>query len=995
MFSAHEVLSVSVLYLLVIFAVAYFFEKNKHKPFSIALSPYIYSLSLAVYCTSWTFYGSVGRAATSGLSFLTIYIGPTLMTALFPLFLTKVIRIARENGITSISDFLSLRYGRSIWLSRIVTFVAVVGITPYIGLQIKAVIATLGIISSNMDTSDFYSTGAGLLITLIMGLFAAVFGARRIDPSEKHTGLVHAIAFESVIKLVAFFSVGLFVSYRFFGGIGNVLTGIRDAGMPELLAIGGIGHTSYSEWFVLLLLSMSAIVLLPRQFQMAVVENTSMTQIRKGLWLFPLYLLAINIFVVPIAFAGLLKGMDAGAADYFVLTLPLSEGQYSLGLFAFIGGFSAATAMVIVEAIALSTMVMNTFIMPMMVRKLADNPYLSSIILVVKRTVILGIILLGYLFALTFGEFFSLVDLGLKSFEAVSLFAPAFFMGIYWKRANKKGAIVGIVAAFVIWLYTLILPAFMKAGLIDPDGLLHSITSSYLLNPSALFGLEGLGKWEHSFFWSLTVNLTLFVGLSLITKQSQEEQVQAMIFVESYQKTYGLPIIQEQSSQVPFSYEDIKSTLSNYIGPSEAEKALNEFMSRNSLDRSQLKSSDLLRIRQEAEKILSSSIGPVIASIIMEQRLLLTQQQRERFHEEVRQMTEDLRLSRKELSEKKRELMSLKEFTEKIIESAPIGIATVDKQLTINYWNTSMHLITGIAPQDTKQSNILFVLRWLKSEWFESELRKEGTVKDERGKVLKYNINSLQFPLEGYVIILEDITERKKIEEELLHSAKLASIGRLTAGLSHEIGNPLASISSLTQELMSMDLSRSKDRDFVKEALGAMSSHINRISGIVQSLGRFARVSTQEKRPTDLAELFDKTLALVRFDPRSKGVHVERRIGDVRPLNINPDQIQQLFMNLLLNALDAMPEGGKITAELFEEGEFAVFRLTDTGRGIEEMYLDKIYDPFFTTKPPGKGTGLGLSICYGIVKHHNGFISVESQKDKGSVFTVKLPIKGS
>lgn len=993
MFTANEVLFVSVFYLLLIFVVAYYFERHRRGLLSEYLSPFIYALSLAVYCTSWTFYGSVGRAATSGISFLAIYIGPTLISILFPVFLTKVIRIARNNGITSLSDLLGLRYGRSLWMSRLVTLVTLIGITPYIGLQIKAIIATFGIISTK-DGSEFYSNWAGLLITIILCVFTVVFGARKVDPSERHTGLVYAIAFESVIKLAAFFAVGLFVVYYFFGGIDHIFKGIEDAGLSELLRIGGDTNTSYSEWFVLVVLSMFAVVLLPRQFQMAVVENTSLMHIKKTIWLFPLYLLLINLFVVPIAFAGLLKGMEASTADYFVLTIPLSEGFKGLGLVAYIGGFSAATAMIIVEAVALSTMVVNSFIIPVVVRKMSDSPYLSKLILQIKRAVIVGIIFLGYLFALTFGEFFSLVDLGLKSFEAVSLLAPAFFLGLYWKRANKIGAMAGLIAGFVIWFYTLILPAFMKAGLLGHYSFLEQIATSTLLNPSSLFGLQGLGKWEHSLFWSMSTNLLLFVGLSILCKQTEEEQIQAIVFVDSYEKGYGKRPIYSQSWQSSFNLSDIENTLSHYIGASEAEKALKGFIQRHRLDPDRLTSTELFRVRQEAEKLLSASIGPVLASLILDKRLLMTEEQRQLFHQEVRQMSEGLRLSRQELAEKNRELLSLKEFTEKIIESAPIGIATVDKHLTINYWNTSMQIITGIVSDKAKSKDILSVLPWLKPEWFDGSITSSGSVRLPEAKTLQYSINPLQAPLDGYVLILEDVTERKKMEEELLHSAKLASIGRLTAGLSHEIGNPLASIYSLTQELMALDMSHPKDREFTKEALNTMSSHINRISTIVQNLGRFSRVANTEKRPSDLTELFEKTLALVRFDSRFKGVNIKTEIAPTPLVNVNPDQIQQLFMNLLINAIDAMPEGGDIVAEIFAQEDQVVFKLSDTGIGIDEADINKIYDPFFTTKPPSKGTGLGLSICYGIVKNHGGSISVTSVKGQGSCFTVKLPMKG-
>ncbi len=364
MFAPYNLFFIVLGYLMLLFAAAYYAEKKEKTGRSVVNNPYIYSLSLAVYCTSWTFYGSVGKAATSGLSFLTTYLGPTLMAAIWLVVLKKVVRLAKANRITTVSDFIGSRYGKSLFLSALVTMVAVVGIAPYIGLQIKAIISTFTIISGETKGS----AAAGLFITFILGIFAIIFGARRLDSSERHGGLVFAIAFESIVKLIAFFAVGIFVTYGLFDGFGDIFDRIKNSEHSALLFLGAGTGTHYFEWFALLFLSMMAIMFLPRQFQMAVVENYDESHITKAAWLFPLYLFLINIFVLPIAFGGLLLGGTEKMADYFVLTLPLNSGEKYLSLFVFIGGFSAATGMVIVEALALSTMVMNSIIMPTIVK---------------------------------------------------------------------------------------------------------------------------------------------------------------------------------------------------------------------------------------------------------------------------------------------------------------------------------------------------------------------------------------------------------------------------------------------------------------------------------------------------------------------------------------------------------------------------------------------------------------------------------------------------
>ncbi len=419
MFSPWILLTIILGYLLLLFSVAYFAERKEQQGKSIVSNPYIYSLSLAVYCTSWTFYGSVGRAANSGLSFLTIYIGPTLMAALWWIVLRKIVYLSKENRITTISDFISSRYGKSVGLSVLVTIVAVIGITPYLGLQLKAITTTFSLLSGRPEGSHV----AGWFISLLLGVFAVIFGARKLDASERHGGLVFAVAFESAIKLVAFMSVGFFVTYGLFNGFGDIFGKIASTQYASLMKIGEGSPVSFLEWTSLTFLSMMAIMFLPRQFHVAVVENFSADHIKKAMWLFPLYLFLINIFVLPIAYGGLLLGDIPSKADYFVLSIPLHYGHPLLALIVFIGGFSAATAMIIVESVALSTMVMNSFVMPTFWNLRAFKNF-SAVMLNIKRVVILGCVFLGYTFAVYIGEYYSLVDIGLKSFEAVTIFAP-------------------------------------------------------------------------------------------------------------------------------------------------------------------------------------------------------------------------------------------------------------------------------------------------------------------------------------------------------------------------------------------------------------------------------------------------------------------------------------------------------------------------------------------------------------------------------------------
>ncbi|RJR17539.1 MAG: PAS domain-containing protein [Desulfobacteraceae bacterium] len=963
----------------VLFLLAYYAERREKEGRSLVTNPYVYSLSLAVYCTSWTFYGSVGEAATSGLSFLPIYLGPTLICAVWSILLTKMILIAKRQRITTISDFISSRYGNSIALSAIVTIVALLGITPYLGLQMKAILNAFTILSGEPAANS----AAGWITTMVLGVFAIIFGARRLDSSERHGGLIFAIAFESLVKLVAFLAVGIFVTFGIFGGFGDILSRVQASEFKHLLALGSGSVVTFQEWASLLFLSMMAVMFLPRQFHVAVVENSDTSHVNKAMWLFPIYLFLMNIFVLPIALGGLLLGNPRTEADAFILTIPLAEGRPLLALLVFIGGFSAASGMIIVESLALSTMVMNSLVMPA-IFKFRQIKRFPSLILNVKRLIIIGCVFLGYFFALSIGGFYTLVQIGLKSFQAVTIFAPALILGLYWKRGNKYGAIGGITAGFVLWFYTLITPALIRAGVFPIQWLGDALMQSDLFNPQALFGLKGLDKWTHALIWGLLFNLVVYTALSLFTSKREEEERQALFFVESYEPQLLPP-------KSAYTAEQIEEILSHYIGQQEASEIVESFFQRQGIDRESPSQSDLMRLRDEAEGILSGALGSSIATILFEDKATFTEEERGELSNSIRLMTDSLRLSRHELSEANRNLAHLKEFSENIIESAPLGIVSVDARLQVTYWNREIERITGIRKPMALHRPVRPLLPWIKEESWVLGDRKELVVETPSFQAIKVNFSPFKDPSGGLVLILENITEKKMMEKQLVQTSKLASLGKLTAGISHEIGNPLASISSLVQELQSLDLNRRDDIVFVKESLTSINKHLGRISKTVRSLGDFARISSSEKTTSDIGALIEQTLNLVKYDKRSKKIEFNFENKKVARIKVNPDQMQQVFLNLMLNAVDAMTDGGKLKIELEDFEQWIKIRFEDTGCGMEESMMDRIFDPFFSTKPIGKGTGLGLSICYGIIKEHNGTIGVWSKKGIGTIFEIRLP----
>ncbi|WP_172151813.1 sensor histidine kinase [Pseudomonas tumuqii] len=627
------ILLTSCAYLGILFAIAYWGDKRADAGRSIIANPYIYALSLAVYATSWTFYGSVGRAAASGVGFLPIYLGPTLMAALFWLVLRKMIRISKANRITSIADFIAARYGKSALLGGLVTLIAVVGVIPYIALQLKAVSSSF-LILWQYPTIQMPNQGealgplqdTALYVALLLAIFTILFGTRHLDATERHEGMVAAIAFESLVKLLAFLAVGLYVTFGLYHGFADLFEqAARLPDVDQLLTLGGPAGT-YGSWGSLIFLSMLSILFLPRQFQISVVENVNENHLAKAIWLFPLYLLAINIFVLPITFAGLMH-FPAGTvdADTFVLTLPMALRQEWLALLVFIGGLSAATGMVIVETIALSTMICNDLAMPLLLRwkalGLAQRTDLSGLLLGIRRGAILLLMLLGYVYYRAAGEAYALVSIGLVSFAAVAQFAPAMLGGMYWKQGTRAGALSGLSLGFLLWLYTLLLPAFAKSGWLPLSFIEQGPLAIAWLKPLALFGLAGLDEIGHSLFWSLLANLGAYVGVSLFGRQSSREHAQALLFVDAFKVAGRGSSLWRGSASVT----EVIALVGRFLGPARAGEAFAGYAAQRGLASSAelVPDADLVHF---AEQQLAGAIGAasarvMLASVVQEEPL--------------------------------------------------------------------------------------------------------------------------------------------------------------------------------------------------------------------------------------------------------------------------------------------------------------------------------------------------------------------------------------
>jgi Na+/proline symporter/nitrogen-specific signal transduction histidine kinase len=536
--TADLVIATAIAYVGLLFIVAFLGDRHtRRREGGFLRSSFVYTLSISVYCTSWTFYGAVGSAARTGLEFATIYIGPTLVFIGWWFILRRLVRISHDQRITSIADLLSSRFGKSSHLAVLVTILAVIAIAPYIALQLKAVTSSIEAIAGASEfgrgrLAGWDETRIAFGVAAGMAIFTILFGTRNVDAKEQHHGVVAAIALEAVVKLTALIAVGVFVLYVG-GGLEPIFTNAAAAGV-DIHATKTFGD----RWVASMLLAASAVICLPRQFQVTVVENSDENHLRVASWAFPTYMLAMSLFIIPIAFYGLTV-MPVGAnPDMFMLTVPLAANQQGLALFAFIGGFSSATSMIILESIALSIMVSNHIVLPLMLRFRADtmnntDQGVSRQLLLARRFSILLILFLGFgYFSLTRTSN-ALAPIGLISFTGVAQFLPSILAALFWRDASAKASILAISSGFLIWMWSSFLPSFASSSLVVAEIMAIGPYGISWLRPEALFGLEGLDPLAHAVFWSLFINTTVLIIASLLTQQSALEHIQAALFISA------------------------------------------------------------------------------------------------------------------------------------------------------------------------------------------------------------------------------------------------------------------------------------------------------------------------------------------------------------------------------------------------------------------------------------------------------------------------------
>lgn len=899
------VILISFVYLGLLFAIAYWADRRADQGRSVIAHPTVYALSLAVYCTAWTYYGSVGRAVQSGIGFLPIYLGPTLGAALWVFLLLKMIRVSKSQRITSIADFISSRHGKSHLLGGLVTVIAVVGVVPYIALQLKAVSNSFTILlhypaismPGNATALPFWQDTA-LYVALLLALFTILFGTRHLDASERHEGMVAAIAFESIVKLAALTAVGLFVTFSLYRGFSDVMQQAQAAGLLQSML--NASSVSDQNWFSFSFLAAMAVILLPRQFQVAVVENSSERHISRAIWLFPLYLLLINIFVLPIALAGQLAFPDGRVdADTFVLTLPIAHGQEWLAMFSYLGGLSAATGMVIVETIALSTMVCNDLVMPVLLRywRTRKAPAdLTTVLLRVRRGAIFGILLLGYTYFHVAGEAYALVSIGLISFAAVAQFAPTMLGGLYWRGGTQAGALAGLGAGFTIWLYTLLIPSFAKSGWLPSAFLEYGPLGIELLKPQALFGLEGMNEISHCLFWSLTANIGAYLAVSLVKPPNAEETAQASLFVDAMK--YDRPAIGLWRGNAEVI--ELKRLASRFLGRHKVDTAFAEFSSKRGKTYDPTQPADAETVHF-AETLLTGAIGSASARVMVAS----------------------------------------------VAQEEPLGLDEV----------------MGIL--------------------------------DEASRIRAYSkeLERKSLELEAATTELREANTRLQELDQLKDD--------FMSSVTHELRTPLTSIRAFSEMLLDDPRMALDDR---KRFLGIIVSETERLTRLVNQVLDLARIESGRGEWTtgevDLAALIRQSIETTGQLFRDRGAVVEAIIpeGNFR-VWADSDRLLQVMLNLLSNAVKFVPAGsGRVTVTLTGDRQDYQVSVADNGPGIapgrEEIIFEKFQSGDSDSAGNPLGTGLGLPISRQIIEHFGGQLWVESQPEKGAIFSFRMP-KGS
>jgi len=1010
------VIPLSLAYLGLLFVIAYYTDQNLTK--RLRWQPLFYSLSIAVYCTSWTFYGTVGQASANFLSFIPIYLGPILLFIFAWRLLARVVLIAKREHITSIADFIAARYGKSQTLAVVISLICIVGILPYIALQLRAIVMGLDLFGGEamrQAVGKGSSSQIALFVSIALAIFTMLFGTRHIDATEHHRGVIVAIAFESLVKLVAFVCVGLLA-------VGL----LWDLPQPAQLNVQqslvskwqGISLADISDLVVATLLAMSAVLCLPRQFHVTVVENNQVNDLKAARWLFPAYLLLLAMFVLPIALVGDALLPSNTPADHYVIQLPLAVGQEWLGMVAFLGGTSAASGMVVVSTIALAIMVSNDLVLPLLLKQggLSRRNFaqFSELLLNVRRTTILVILLLAWGTFLMLGQINNLADIGFLSFAAIAQLAVPLVLGLYWREGNRTGVYAGLAVGMSLWLFNLMNMTDSLSPLLGSAWLTDWLTAPELAGKKLISD----GNW--GILLSLLGNLTAYLLGSKLSSPAVSEWLQASNFIGQSSKNDDAAALYHSKVSV----EELHMLASRFLGTQRISEAFTKYAQSRDLQLSPHQQAPVALIA-ETERMLGGVFGASSARLVLGSALQGKQVQLEEFASIAEEASELLQFN--------------KHLLQGAIEHIDQGIAIVDRELKLVSWNrryTELFefpkglIVVGRPIEEVIRHNAVnglcgpgdideLVARRVEhlhrgNSHTSSRIRRDGRVIQVQGNPM---------PNGGYVMTFSDITTFRQAEDMLkqaneilearvaqrtqqlssinqqlvqaTHAAEQAnqSKTRFLAAVSHDLMQPLNAAKLFTGSLLEINLD--KEAKFLASSIDQSLFSAEEIISDLLDISRLesGRVVVSNEQ-FEIGHLLDHIHA--EFIPLAQQQKVELKLYTSKyTVRSDSKLLRRILQNFLTNALRYNPNG-KVLLGSRRRGNSLRLEVWDNGPGIEESKQQQIFEEFQQLHKSGRareeGLGLGLAIAQGFAELLELPIGVESTVGKGSVFYVTVPI---
>ena len=1008
------IISCSLLYIGALFGIAYLGDRAGKRRLVPAGRPYVYALALGVYCTSWTFFGSVGSASEKGFDFIAVYVGPILAFTLALPLLRRITLLTKTQNITSIADFIAARYGKNPAVAAIVTLVAVAGLLPYIALQLKAISEAIGVLLSEENPNGFpLPTGEmDLVIALVLAAFTILFGARHSDATENQRGLMLAIAVELLVKISAFLLVGIYVVYGMSGGMDPLIE--RAMAQPKIAEVFNTGIHG-GVLLTVSLMSFVCIILLPRQFHVTFVENVSEDELRTASWLFPLYLIVINIFVVPVAMAGSVLLGDKYPHDMYLLALPLHDKSVLFTFIAFLGGLSAATAMVVVETVALSIMLCNDLLMPLILKRpamtAAGQQDMSGFLLNIRRAVMLGIILAAYAFYDKIGNA-SLSEIGLLSFAAIGQFAPAFFIGLFWRRATARGAAAGILAGFAVWAYTLLLPRLIEGTAAGAAFINDGPFGIAVLRPEMLFYLQ-FDPLTHGVVWSLAFNVLAFLSVSLLRPLEPIERLQTNLFIDNANPHPSTSPFRPWRTTVP--YDELMATVARYLGEERTRRSFADYMASRGIDPSSHAQADPHAVKF-AENLLASAIGTPSSRLVMSLMLRRLNVGREAA----------LRL----LDEASEAVQYNRDLLQSALDHVGQGLAVFDKKMQLICWNRQFREILMLPPQYGRvgvpldevirfmaqrvQPNATAVEEFVTDRIIKYQITMESfRERSIGGRVVEVRINAM--PQGGIVVTYTDITRQEAAAEALARAnenlekrvedrtrelaiakskADEANISktRFLAAASHDVLQPLNAARLYASSL----LERSPPAELGRLARNIDAS-LDGVEEILNALLDISRLDSGAMKPEFGVFPVNDLLEQIRidFEPIAKARGISFIIVPSSAL-IRSDRklLRRILQNLVSNALKYNKDKGRAVLGCRRRGRNLIIGVHDSGCGIAEDQRDVIFKEFqrLDHHSHAPGLGLGLSIVERICRVLNHSLALESKLGMGSSFSLSVPL---